>query len=135
MAKEIRIVTLTPGQQAPEGCDGVGWDGGIMWEGDVGTFPEGYASEIMTVAEYGLYHISLIRQTANDNLKDATVPDDPWWRQRNASLGLCSAEETTGIEDWVAATRVESNRCETAIEAATTIEEVQAVTATWPEEG
>jgi hypothetical protein len=136
MALEIRVVSLVPGQQPPEGCHGIGVPGGILWEGDVGTFPDGYASTIMSVADYGDYRKTLIRQAANDNLKDDTVPDDPWWRQRNAAQGVCSSTEATAIADNIAATRTESNRVELAITNAATIEAVQtaAASADWPEE-
>jgi hypothetical protein len=134
MAKEIRIVKLVPGQQSPEGCHGIGVTGGILWEGEAGTFPtETYLSTLMSVADYGTYTKTVIRQQANNHLKDDTT-DDPWWQQRNAALGLYSSEVTAAINSIIANTMTESNRCEDAIDAATTIEQVQAVEATWPTE-
>jgi len=133
MAKEIRIVSLVPGQQSPEGCHGIGVPGGILWEGEAGTFPtETYASTIMSVADYGVYVKGVIRRQANDHLKDDTINDDPWWRQRNAATGMYSEVITTAITDLIDGTMTESNRCENAIDEAETIEEVQVVTPNWP---
>ena len=135
MAKEIRLVQLQTGQTSPTGCDGVYWQTGIMWEGEEGTFPtETYTSTIMSVADYGTYTKGVIRQQANNNLKDDTISDDPWWQQRNAAAGLYSGEITAAINALTVNTITESNRCEDAIDAATTIEEVQAVTPDWPTE-
>jgi hypothetical protein len=134
MAKEIRIVTLVPGQQPPEGCHGIGYNIGILWEGEAGTFPNGYNGTIMSVEDYGEYVKGTIRSEANYHLRDDTVSDDPWWQQRNAAAGLYSSEVTAAINSIIANTMTESNRCEDAIDAATTIEEVQAVTPSWPTE-
>ena len=135
MAKEIRIVSLVPGQQSPEGCHGIGVTGGILWEGEIGTFPtETYASTIMSVADYGEYIKGTIRQAANQHLADDTISDDPWWRQRNMAAGMYSEAITTAIKNLITNTMIESNRCEDAIDLAETIEEVQAVVPSWPVE-
>lgn len=88
-----------------------------------------------TLEEAKAKKLVAIRMSANQNLADNTVPTDPWWRQRNAALGLCESAEATAIVDWIAATRVESNRCEALVDAATTLEEINAVEPIWPVEG
>jgi hypothetical protein len=77
-----------------------------------------------------------IRQAANDNLADDTVPTDRWWRQRNAAIpNMMTSGEQTAIADHISATRTESNRCEALINAETaTLASIRAVTATWPTE-
>lgn len=58
----------------------------------------------------------------------------PLWRQMNADAGLYPAEVKTQKDDDVAAVITESNRVEDEIDAATTIEEVDAAVASinWP---
>jgi len=95
-----------------------------------------YSAEEMDVRilEAKNQQIQGVQQSANNNLKDWTIHNDPWWRQRNISMGLCSAEEETAIADWIATTRVESNRIEALINACTTLEQIRNVeNPTWPE--
>ena len=57
MATEHRKFYLVPGQQAPvPGATGIGTpDGGIVWVGEVGTFPSEINSVLMTAEEITLY--------------------------------------------------------------------------------
>lgn len=131
MAKEIRIVTLVPGQQVPAGCQGVGYNGGIMWEGEVGTFPAGYSSVVLSLTDYKSYLKGVIRQSANNHLADDTMPDDPWFVQRNVAMGLYPSEVADKIKQLIVDTITESNRCEDLIDAATAIEGAQAIMPSW----
>jgi hypothetical protein len=67
MAKEIKLVTLVPGQQAPEGSTGIGYNEGIIWYGDVGTLPVEYASTDMDLTIYkNLSALSRINTDVNN---------------------------------------------------------------------
>jgi hypothetical protein len=64
MALEYRKFYLIPGQQAPvPGATGIGApDGGIVWVGEEGTFPEDINSVLMTSEE-------IVKYEARDRLK------------------------------------------------------------------
>jgi|APSaa5957512622_1039677.scaffolds.fasta_scaffold140441_2 hypothetical protein len=130
MAKEIRIVTLTPGQQVPAGSTGIGYDGGIMWEGEAGTFPAGYTSTVMSIADYRTYKKDIIREAANEIILTAY----PLWYQSNVALGVYASTIGDPMKTHITNIIEESNDCEDDIDSAATIEAVQAVTPTWPEE-
>lgn len=56
----------------------------------------------------------------------------PWWKQSNAQLGLYPAAVVEACQDDIAAVIQASNAAEDAIDAAATIEAVEAVSASWP---
>jgi len=99
----------------------------------INNYSAGQMTERITRAQTA--KLAEIRKAANDNLKDNTVSEDPWWRQRNAAQGICSEAEATAIANHISATRVESNRCEALInDEEATLASIRAVKATWPEE-
>jgi len=56
MALEYRKFTLVPDQMSPEGSTGMlTVDGGIIWIGEEGTFPESIISEPMTAEDIETY--------------------------------------------------------------------------------
>jgi hypothetical protein len=57
----------------------------------------------------------------------------PLWMQSNCSLGIYSSDVSDPIKTHIANIITESNICEVAIEAATTVAAVRAVTPDWPE--
>ncbi len=56
----------------------------------------------------------------------------PEWRQRSAALGVYPSEYVAQMQADIAAVIAASNTAEDAVAAATTVAEVEAVTATWP---
>ena len=71
MAIELRVVTLVPGQQSPSGCHGIGYNGGIVWEGEEGTCPSQYASVPMTLTEYkGIIQLPQINADVNEYINN-----------------------------------------------------------------
>jgi hypothetical protein len=57
----------------------------------------------------------------------------PSWKQQNCSLGIYPDTVITECSDDIAAVIEASNTAEDAIDTATTIEDVEAVSAIWPE--
>lgn len=74
------------------------------------------------------YRLATIRTEAK------TLIESKWpsWRQNNCALGVYPDTVTQECADDIAAVIAASNTAEDAIDAATTVAEVEAVTATWP---
>lgn len=56
----------------------------------------------------------------------------PPWRQSNAALGLVPEADVLAMQDFIADHIDASNAAEDAIDAATTVAQVEGVTPTWP---
>lgn len=84
------------------------------------------AAEVLlaTAAE----RIAVVRTDARQRI-EAKYPE---WRQRSAALGVYPAEYVAQMQADIAAVIAASNAAEDAVAAATTVEQVEAVTATWP---
>jgi len=138
MALEIRVVELQPGQQSPEGCHGVGYNGGILWEGEAGTFPDGYTGEVLSVDAYKTF-TKLTPLYANVKQFISEQPNG-WPRYDgdlklnliNAAMASIAAgqeepEAVTLAKNWIMSVQGAFFALKTAIANATTIEEVQAI--------
>jgi hypothetical protein len=83
MAVEKRIYELVPGQQAPKGSlRRTHPNGGVVWEGEEGTFPKDIISHVMTTEEENIWNDFLayeakIRTLGIDQL-EGLMPYDKW---------------------------------------------------------
>lgn len=100
----------------------------VRWDATLGTQPTLAEIEAQELSAVRHYKVADIRTEARTRIETKY----PEWRQRSAALGVYPIEYVAQMQADIAAVIAASNTAEDAVAAATTVAEVEAVTATWP---
>lgn len=105
-------------------------DGSITlnWESDLITAPSESIISNTSLAAFKAYRLKEIREEASKRI----LAKWPMWMQMNCVSGVYPESVLETYKEDVAAIVQASNTAEDSIDAATTIEQVEGVTVTWP---
>lgn len=96
------------------------------WESQAGVVADVPAADVLAASK--TLRLFEIRKEAAAVIE----ADWPTWKQNNCSLGVYPEATTAQCADDIAAVIAASNTAEDAVDAATTVAEVEAVTPSWP---
>ena len=108
----------------------------VHWMDDAYDTPANRAIVADVVANYGTLKLSVIKSeklaSIRANAKRIIEKKYPLWFQANVSNGIYSDAVGDTMKAGIVSVITESNRCEDLVDAATTVEQINAVTPNWP---
>lgn len=111
------------------GSSGISWDEPsdvytVTFDGQ----PSRSVTDIELLSGAKVYALASIRAEANALIESKW----PLWKQNNCAMGVYPESVSATCADDIAAVVAASNAAEDAVDAATTVAEVEAVTPVWP---